>query len=53
MILINETIKRFGYNPYEFSRGSKKRIMVLCPKCKQQRDVNLCDYYKRVVVPLC
>lgn len=32
-ILIEETIKEFGHNPFNLSRGSHKKVCTVCDKC--------------------
>lgn len=39
MLLINETIKRFGYNPTELSKGSDKFVIVKCDYCDATKEI--------------
>lgn len=39
MLLINETIEKFGYNPSELSKGSDKLVIVKCDYCDTTKEI--------------
>ena len=45
MILEEETFEKFGYYPSTLSRGSNKKIIVICDECLKQRIIQRNQYH--------
>jgi hypothetical protein len=52
-ILEQETYDRFGYWPYNLALYSRKHILVVCPKCRQQRSIQRASYRPELLCGSC
>jgi 5-methylcytosine-specific restriction endonuclease McrA len=41
MLLIQETIDKYGYDPTTLTKGSHKKVIFECPKCKQIDEIRV------------
>jgi len=46
-LLVNETIKQFGYHPFDLKLHSKKKIVAKCKICARVYLLRYADYNKR------
>ncbi len=48
-MLVEETIKRYGYDPRTLSRGSHKEVLYRCGLCEEIRSIRI-RYYKENMI---